>query len=60
MSTPQKTVELEDDEYQPTESPILSEQAHHDISGSGSMLEEVNISMVERYFIRESVTTTEF
>ena len=51
MSTPQKTVELEDDEYQPTESPILGEQAHHDISGSGSMLEEVNISMVERYFI---------
>ena len=48
MSTPQKTVELE---YQPTESPILGEQAHHDISGSGSMLEEVNISMVERYFI---------
>ena len=50
MSTPQKTIEIEDDEYQPRESPILGEQARHDISGSGSMLEEVNISMVERYF----------
>ena len=51
MSTPQKSIELEDDEYQPTESPILGEQAHHDISGSGSMLEDVNVSRVERYFI---------
>ena len=46
-----KNVELQDNEYQPTESPILGEQAYHDISGSGSLLEEVNMSMVERYFI---------
>ena len=46
MLTPQKNVELQDDEYQPTESPILGEQAYHNISGSGSLLEEVNMSMV--------------
>ena len=51
MSTPQKIVELQDDKNQPTEAPILGEQAYYDISGCGSMLEEVNISMVERYFI---------